>query len=195
VEASGVRCVQEPLRGKGRALRRAAKLASGEILVFIDGDGSHDPADIPRLLAPIRQGDADLVVASRFLGGSSELHGSLDSFLRLTGTALLNLCIGWRFGCPVSDSQNGFRAIRRDVFLALDLQSNGFTIEQEMVMNVLAKGYRLQEVASHEHQRKHGVSKIRLWRDWPFWLWSLAAGLCQRKTTSCKGVTPGADPA
>ena len=56
--------------------------------------------------------DADHVAASRLRGGSSELHGGFDEFLRLAGSSFITACINWRFDCRLSDSQNGFRAIR-----------------------------------------------------------------------------------
>jgi len=175
-----VRFVQEHSRGKGEALRRAVDLVRGEIVVFIDGDGSHDPQDIPRLLEPIRRGEADLVVASRITGGSSELHGGFDQFFRLAGAAFITTCVNKRFGVDLSDCENGFRAVRREVFLHIGLTARIATIEQEMVMNALARGYRVAEVPSHEHVRAGGASKIRLSRVWPHFVWGLVRGLLQR---------------
>ena len=72
----GAHVILDNGRGKGAALRKGIQQARGDVLVFIDADGSHDPNDIPRLLAPIRAGEADHVSASRMLGGSYELHGT-----------------------------------------------------------------------------------------------------------------------
>jgi glycosyltransferase involved in cell wall biosynthesis len=173
----GVRCEADTGHGKGGALRRAAELAKGDILVFIDADGSHVPEDIPSLVAPILKGEADHVTASRLIGGSSELHGGFDEFLRLTGSSFITACINWHFRVCLSDSQNGFRAIRKDIFLNLGLTSNSTTIEQEMIMRSLALGYRMAEVPSHEYRRKGGVSKVQLTRVWPKYLYSLLYGL------------------
>src|SRR4051812_42261286 len=95
--ACGARVILDAGRGKGEALRRSFTEARGEILVFIDADGSHDPNDIPRLVAPIRQGQAELVIGSRTRGGSDELHGTAEQLLRYVGSQLIMLAINYRW--------------------------------------------------------------------------------------------------
>jgi glycosyltransferase involved in cell wall biosynthesis len=159
--------------GKGEAMRRAIPEIRTPVAVFLDADGSHDPEDIPLLVEPILAGEADHVSASRLRGGSSELHGGFDEFLRLAGSSFITACINWRFGCQLSDSQNGFRAIRTSVLRQLDLRENTTTIEQEMTIKTLRQGYRMAEAPSHEHRRVHGQSHIRVWRDSPRYGYSL----------------------
>jgi len=173
----GARVVLDGGRGKGEALRLAIREATSEIVVFIDADGSHDPRDIPRLVAPIQAGEADLVIGSRGKGGSDELHGTLDQFIRYVGSQLIMLAINYRWNVRLTDSQNGFRAIRRDVGLKLGLTSNLTTIEQEMLMKALKQGYRVREVASHEYARRWGVSKIVVWKLWFAYVWSFLRNL------------------
>src|SRR6185503_9970770 len=96
-------------RGKGEALRRAIPHIRTPVTVFLDADGSHDPEDIPLLVEPILADRADHVTASRLRGGSSELHGGFDEFLRLAGSSFITACINRRFNCRLSDTQNGFR--------------------------------------------------------------------------------------
>jgi len=162
----GARVIQDHGRGKGEALRLSIAEASSDILVFIDADGSHDPRDIPALVAPIRLGEADLVIGSRGKGGSDELHGTLEQFIRYVGSQLIMLAINYRWNVRLTDSQNGFRAIRRDVAGRLGLTSNLTTIEQEMLMKALKQGYRVGEVASHEYERRWGTSKVVVWKLW-----------------------------
>ncbi|MCP4716064.1 MAG: glycosyltransferase family 2 protein [Deltaproteobacteria bacterium] len=172
-ERKGVRVILDNKKGKGDALRHVVSFVSGEIIVFIDADGSHDPEDIPRLIEPIRRGEADHVSASRLLGGSSELHGGFDEFMRLTGSSFITACINRRFKVTLSESQNGFRAIRTDVIKQLGLQEDITTIEQEMIMRTLKKGFRMAEVPSHEHKRKMGYSKISLRKVWFRYVYTL----------------------
>jgi len=153
-------------QGKGAAIRFAMPYIQGDIVVFLDADGSHDPQDIPKLLQPIVQGEADHVSGSRLIGGSSELHGTFDECFRLMGSALITAVINWRFGVRLSESQNGFRAIRTTVLKALNLRENATTIEQEMIIKTLRKGYRMAEVPTHEYARQHGTSHIRLRKVW-----------------------------
>jgi len=156
------RVIHDRRHGKGNAIRSALPCLDREITVFIDADGSHIPDDIPRLVAPILEGRADHVSASRLLGGSSELHGGFDECLRLMGSSFITACINQRFNVRLSESQNGFRAIRTDVLKALGLVENITTIEQEMIIKTLKKGYRMAEVPSHERARKAGYSKIKV---------------------------------
>jgi dolichol-phosphate mannosyltransferase len=170
---SGAIVMADGGRGKGEAIRRAIPHLRTAVTVFLDADGSHDPEDIPLLVEPIFSGVADHVSASRLRGGSSELHGGFDEFFRLTGSSFITACINWRFGCALSESQNGFRAIRTSVLRQLDLAEDITTIEQEMIIKTLRKGFRMAEVPSHEHPRVHGTSHIRVWRSAPRYGWSL----------------------
>jgi len=172
-EASGASVLHDGGKGKGEALRRAIPLIRTPVTVFLDADGSHDPEDIPLLVEPILAGQADHVTASRLRGGSSELHGGFDEFFRLAGSSFITACINRRFGCRLSDSQNGFRAVRTSLLQQLDLREDGTTIEQEMIIKTLRRGWRMAEVPSHEHPRLHGRSHIRVWRSAPRYVYSL----------------------
>jgi glycosyltransferase involved in cell wall biosynthesis len=173
----GARVIQDHGRGKGEALRISIDQTSSDILVFIDADGSHEPLDIPKLVAPIRAGDADLVIASRGKGGSDELHGTVEQFIRYVGSQFIMLAINYRWNVRLTDSQNGFRAIRRDVAAKLGMTSNLTTIEQEMLMKALKQGYRVSEIASHEYERRWGTSKVVVWKLWLVYLWSFVRNL------------------
>jgi dolichol-phosphate mannosyltransferase len=164
--AHGARVVLDGGKGKGEALRLALREAAGEIVVFIDADGSHESRDIPRLVEPIQANESDLVVGSRGKGGSDELHGTLPQLVRYVGSQIIMLGINYRWNVRLTDSQNGFRAIRREVGLKLGLTSNLTTIEQEMMMKALKRGYRVSEIPSHEYERRWGTSKVVVWKLW-----------------------------
>jgi dolichol-phosphate hexosyltransferase len=173
VKQAGVNFILDNKKGKGDALRCAIPYVKGSIIVFIDADGSHDPEDIPKLVEPILKGAADHVSGSRLIGGSSELHGGFDECFRLMGSSFITACINWRFKVLLSESQNGFRAIRTDVIKQLDLQENITTIEQEMIIKTLKKGFRLTEVPTHENKRVAGYSKIKLNKVWFRYVYTL----------------------
>jgi glycosyltransferase involved in cell wall biosynthesis len=164
-------------RGKGDAIRVAIEHATGDILVFVDADGSHDPRDIPALIEPIVHNVADHVSGSRMLGGSDELHATIHQFVRLFGSQIITLSVNYTQNLRLTDCQNGFRAIRKDVAQALDLQECITTIEQEMVIKSVRSGYRLAEVATHEYVRANGQSNFRVldvWRSYVrSWLYYL----------------------
>ncbi len=178
---NGVKFFWDNGKGKGAGVRFAITKASGDILVFIDADGSHDPHDIPLLVDPINKNEFDLVVGSRTRGGSDELHGDFDKFMRMIGSDIITLTINYRWNVRLTDSQNGFRAIRRNVAQQLELRENIFTIEQEMIMKSLKKGYRVCDVPTHEYKRRFGASHIVLWKVWHKYLWCLIREVCTNK--------------
>lgn len=168
----GCRVVFDHGKGKGEALRVGAQKAKGEILLFIDADGSHHPKDIPKLLRPILKDDISHVSGSRMLAGSDELHRDLGQFIRLMGSAMITLGINYRFKVGLTDCQNGFRAIKKEVFEKLDLRENATTIEQEMTIKSLKRGFCLIEVPTHEYARRSGDSNIVVWQKAPRYVYS-----------------------
>ena len=171
---AGAEVIDGSGRGKGADMRVGIARLTHEVTLLMDADGSHDPEDIPRLTEPILSGRVDHVSASRLLGGSSELHGSFDEWARLAGSAFITACINWRYGVRLSESQNGYRAVRTEVLKALRLRARHTTIEQEMIVETLRSGFRMDEVPSHEYPRRYGESHISIWRDSPRYVLSLA---------------------
>jgi len=176
-ESAGARVVADHGRGKGDGYRVGLAEAKGEVCVFLDADGSHDAADVPLLAAPILEDKLDMVIASRWRGGSDDVHPGLSHFIRDMGGNFLSMAISYRWKVEVTDCLNGFRAIRREAGLSLDLTADDFDIEHEMLMKALKHGLRVGEVGSHEYARAGGVSKlptfskahiffIRLFREW-----------------------------
>jgi dolichol-phosphate mannosyltransferase len=176
-ESYGARIVLDNKKGKGDAIRVGADAATHNIVVFMDADGSHDPGDIPLLAEPIKKGKADLVIGSRGRGGSDELHGDVEKLLRMVGGDLILIGINLRWNQKLTDSQNGFRAIRKEVICSLGLTENITTIEQEMTMKCLKKGFIVDEVPTHEYARKYGDSTIRLRRVWFRYIYSFIKNL------------------
>ena len=173
----GARVVLDGGQGKGDGIRTAIAAASGEVLVFIDADCSHDPADIPGMIAPILDGAAEMVVGSRWTGGSDELGGDFGKFIRSTGSAMITLAINYRWGVRLTDSQNGFRAVLVPAARRISLSEDIFTIEQEMIMKFLKQGFRVLEVPTHEHRRRVGDSQIVVWRVAHKYIWCLFRNL------------------
>ncbi len=144
---------------------------TNDIIVYMDADGSHDPDDIPKLVGPIQEDKADMVVGSRPRGGSDEMTGDLPKLIRTIGSHIITLAINYRFNIRLTESQNGFRAIKRDVLNQLGLTENIFTIEQEMILKALKKKFRTDEVPSHEYERRYGSSQINVWKVWHRYVW------------------------
>ncbi len=162
VESMGARVVKDTGRGHGEAKRIGIKSAKNDILVFFDADNSHDQKDIPIMVNYLVNNNCDMVVGSRMRGGSDELHGTLSNFIRNIGSGLIQLVINYRFGVRLTDCEDGFRAIKRDVAIKLNLNADDFDIEEEMVMKALKNGYKVGEIPTHEYERKHGKSRLSL---------------------------------
>jgi len=170
-EGAGATTYLDPGLGKGSAARMAIQVLNADILVFMDADGSHDPEDIPRLVMPIIENRADLVVGSRFSGGSEELSISVGQLIRTIGNISMNIAINARWNTQLSDTLNGFRAVRRAAAARIGLSENRHTIEQEMVMKMLRYGFRVINVPTHEYARQFGKSHIDIWREWHLFVW------------------------
>lgn len=173
LRAAGVTVLADRGRGKGDALRVGIEAARGDILVTIDADGSHDPAAIPLLVAPIVSGDADVVIGCRMRGGSDEFAGTWTMFIRLWGNNFLTQVINTRYRTSLTDTQNGFRALRASAIKPLGLKEDLHTIELEMVLRSLKHGLRVTQVPSHEYARKAGHSSLSVVEQTPAFLWCL----------------------
>lgn len=183
---AGARVIQDPGVGKGAAVRLAIDRVDADVLVLMDADGSHDPHDIPKLALPIVEGRLDLVVGSRFMGGSEELSISFAQLIRTIGNILMNITINWRWRVQLSDTLNGYRAVRRSAVRKVGLRESRHTVEQEMVMKMLRHGYRVGNVPTHEFARTHGTSHINVAREWPLFAWCVARNVVYRGPASAR---------
>jgi Glycosyltransferases involved in cell wall biogenesis len=133
--------------GKGAGIRDAfkfSKRAMADILVLIDGDGQHDPEEIPQLIGPILSDEADFVNGSRFLDEKKESN-NVPLYRRL-GQEILTLATNAGTRWKTTDSQNGFRAFSMKTFDCFSFRQNGMAIESEMLIDASAAGMRLKEV-------------------------------------------------
>lgn len=129
-------------RGKGAALNsgfRCARELFPRVVVTLDGDGQHHPDEICRLLIPIRSGEADIVIGSRYLEDEKTIPP-----IRIWGHQLFTWATNWLSGIVVTDSQSGFRAFSPAAVEVSEFSSAGFSVESEM--QFLAREYKLKVV-------------------------------------------------
>ncbi len=131
-------------RGYGECIKscfEAAKENSADILVIFDGDGQHNPDELPQVLAPLLNKEADLVIGSRFLSGKT----NMPRYRRLGNNIIAFL---YNFGSKerVSDAQSGFRAYSRRVLDALSITEKGMGLSVEIIIKARAGGFKLKEV-------------------------------------------------
>jgi len=147
-------------RGKGHAVRKGFRHAQGDIIVTIDADGSHSPKEIPELINPLFNG-TDVVSGSRFLGTGKHFTTRLNRL----GNSLFNITIMILTRKHVTDSQTGFRAIKKQVIDKLNLNSTGYAIETEITVKSLKNGFAFQEKPISCHKREYNMSKLKILQD------------------------------
>jgi glycosyltransferase involved in cell wall biosynthesis len=157
--SAGADVVSEPQRGYGRACLAGiarAKSKNASVVLFLDADGSDDPADAPRVLSPIVQGDADFVLGIR-TARSTEPNAmtSVQRFGNWLAPALMRALVGARYS-----DMPPFKAIRVDALdrLVLEDQTYGFTIE--LLLKAHAARLRTQQIEVACRARTSGVSKV-----------------------------------
>ncbi|SRR5579884_1561779 len=157
--AAGAIVASEPTRGYGRACFKGlqtAKELGAEILIFMDGDGSDDPADLPMMLAPLDKGEADFVIGSR-VDKRSE-RGAIPPQARL-GNWLVSRMISTLYGVHVHDI-GSFRVVRCSALDALQMREMTFGWPVEMLVKAARAKYHIVELPIHYRRRSHGHSKV-----------------------------------
>jgi len=157
-ESAGAKVVTHPYsKGNGAAIKTGARTATGDIIVFMDADGQHDPQDIPRLIEKIGKG-YDLVVGAR-------QKGSQASIGRGIANKLYNNLATYMTEQKVEDLTSGFRAVRTDKFREfLYLLPNGFSYPTTSTMAFFRAGYSVTYVPIHAAKRI-GKSHIQPLKD------------------------------
>lgn len=151
---AGARVVREPRRGYGAACWAGVSALGPEcdVAVFLDGDGSQRPEDVPAVLGPVAEGRADLALGARQLGDGHPAHASL-------GTRLVAAYVSRRFGLRLTDV-GPLRAIRVALLRRLDMRDRAFGWPVEMVVKAAALGARIVEVPVSHGPRLAGRSKV-----------------------------------
>jgi glycosyltransferase involved in cell wall biosynthesis len=150
----------DALTGKGAAVKRGLALAKGEVLGFIDGDGSIHPKDLMRVAATIDNG-ADLAVGSRDLPTSVIVRP--QPLLRRVSGSIYRLLARALLGIHIRDFQCGCKVFRRDVWNSLTIACDGFAFDTELIAKAHKQGFVIIEVPITWHNQPN--SKVRIMRD------------------------------
>ena len=148
--------------GKGFAMRSGIEKAQGDLIVFMGGDGQDDPEEINTLLQEINKG-YDYVIGSRFLEKevtnnrySNKAILPVNEFGNKSITFIINIL----FKKNITDSQSEFKCFTAEKLKELDLESDRFEIETELLIKSFRKKFKIKEVPVHRYERKHGISKL-----------------------------------
>ena len=148
-------------RGKGAALRSGIAAATGDVIVAQDADLEYDPAELPALLQPIRDGRADAVYGSRFQGGPHRVlffwHAVGNNLLTLVSNMLTNL--------NLTDMETGYKLVRADLLKRLPLTAERFGIEVELTARLVQVGARIWELPISYSGRTYAEGKKITWHD------------------------------
>jgi len=148
--------------GYGYAYRYAFERARGEYIAMGDADTTYDFEQIPRLLEPVREGDADMVMGSRLNG---EIRaGAMPTLHQYVGNPLLTKFLNAFYDAGVSDAHSGFRVFHRDALAEMDLSTNGMEFASEMIMEAGARDLTIEEVPIVYHERE-GEETLDSFRD------------------------------
>jgi glycosyltransferase involved in cell wall biosynthesis len=152
----GTRVVMEPRRGYGRACAAGLAAAGGELVAFMDGDGSFLPAELAALLSPLQENEADMVVGSRMCRGLAA--GAMPPH-QVFGNRLVAWLLRWLYGLSLTDL-GPFRVVRRDLLLALNMQELTYGWPVEMLVKAARHHARIVEIPISYRPRFAGQSKV-----------------------------------
>lgn len=156
----GAKVINEPKKGKGRAMKLGVEKSQGDTLIFLDGDGTDPPQYIPELIKKLET--YDLVLGTRVAKSfkqDSKLYRVYFLPYQLVVVGLFRQFVGFKIS---GDPLAGFRVIKREKWNALKLESDGFEIEAEMNIKALKNGLRIGEIPIPLIKRSGGLLKSKL---------------------------------
>jgi glycosyltransferase involved in cell wall biosynthesis len=160
--AAGALVRRESRRGKGYVIRSMFREVEADVYIMVDGDGTYPADQVNRLIRPVLEGQADMVIGSR-------LHAGSNSRFKLPnriGNWLFRRVLNFLFRVQITDLLSGFRAFRREVVKGLPFFSRGFESETELTVKCLERRFRVVEIPIDLASRPEGSqSKIHLFRD------------------------------
>lgn len=150
----GLRIISHPNNlGKGAAFKTGLEAAKGDIIIIQDADLEYNPNDYFKLILPILNNEADLVLGARFL---KDYKGA---FLHRQGNRFLTSLLNMLYGIKLNDVNTCYKAARRETFNKFDLKSKDFSIEQEIIIKAVKNKLRIKEVPVEYHPRTYSKGK------------------------------------
>ncbi|MEU4551022.1 glycosyltransferase involved in cell wall biosynthesis [Micromonospora violae] len=162
--------------GKGAAIKTAVDSARGEYMVILDADLEYDPQDIPKLLAPVLEGNATVVYGNRTFGSHSAY-----SFWYVVGNRGVTTAANVLFNSYIGDLETCFKLMPVELYRSLDIRSRGFGMEAEVTGKLLRRRIRPYDVPITYRARGRTEGKKITWRDGVEALWILGRERARRR--------------
>jgi glycosyltransferase involved in cell wall biosynthesis len=153
---------REPKQGKGNVVRRMFREIDADCYLMVDGDGTYDPSDAPKMVEAIVNEDVDMIVGDRlsttyFQENSRPMHNM--------GNRLVRHLINSFWGSDIRDIMSGYRGFSRRFVKLFPVMSPNFEIETEMTIHALDKQFTVKSIPSQYTDRQGGESKLNTWKD------------------------------
>ncbi len=160
--SQGAIVIREPMQGKGYAVRRAFNEIEADIYVMVDGDATYSPDALHKLLLPVLNKDADMVVATRLEECADSSFRKFHRFGNRLITGIINLL----FNAGLTDVLSGYRVFSRKFVKAIPLISKGFEVETELTLHAVDGDFLIKEIPVPYSTRPSGSSsKLNTWKD------------------------------
>lgn len=164
--------INRPSKDLGSSLREGIANATGDYILIMDCDLSHDPAEVKNLFD--KRKEADIIVGSRYAGGSADMPLSRQIISR-TSNFLVNLLLGVK----VKDISTGFKLYKREVLQSLELTNDGFGLHVEILLKAANKSCKIKEIPIH-YKRSMKKSTLNYKKQFPSYGRAVLAGLKER---------------
>ncbi|MEM1557701.1 MAG: glycosyltransferase family 2 protein [Thermoproteota archaeon] len=155
----GVTVIKQERKGYGAAIREGLNIARGNILAFMDGDGTYDPSDLRRLVDLVNSGRADVATGLRFSSKPREM-----SVIRYIGNLIINLFFLLLFLKRIKDTQTGMKVFSREAYLKMRLKENGMPFSTEVLTEACRNNLKIMETRIKYYART-GFSKLNPFKD------------------------------
>lgn len=157
LKSKGIKIIMQETRGRGEAFRIGIREAKNDNVVFFGPDGNEDPKDISKLIGLLEQG-YDMAIASRFTKGARADDSNIPFPIRGIGNKVFTLIANIIWRGNLTDSINGFRAIKKKKFREINSDAHGFGIEYQMSIRALKSKFKIKEIPTYEGDRIGGKS-------------------------------------
>lgn len=171
---SGIRYIfHEKNLGKGGAMKTGFKSATGDLLIPQDADLEYDPNDYPAMIAPILRGEAEVTNGVRIQPPGDPRSITASYWLHWLGNSLITWTTNWLYWNNAGEYEGCYKAYTKKLIDSIDVRTNNFDYDNELVCKILKRGYRIVDVPIHYYPRNYEQGKKINWKHGFLILWTI----------------------